>query len=476
MQYFEWYISPDENLWKKVTAQASYLSSIGITHIWLPPAYKASSGMYDAGYGAYDLYDLGEFYQKGSIRTKYGTKDEYLNAIRTLKGNNINVLADIVLNHKLGADDTEDVIAIEDDVYNRNIKISEPKTIRAWTVFNFPGRNNTYSDFKWNWTHFKGVDWDDIEKRNSIFQFYGKNWDHDVDSEKGNFDYLMGADVDFDNIEVIRELTKWGKWYLTTTNVDGFRIDAAKHISAEFYKEWLADLRLDSGKNLYTIGEYWSTNINSLLNYIKTTNYTMKLFDVPLHYNFFKASHDASNFDMSKIFEGTLVSTSPEYAITFVDNHDTELGQSLDSWIPEWFKSIAYSLILLRRDGTPCVFYGDYYGIPKKDFPSQKSKIEPLILARKYFVYGEENNYFDHPDIIGWTYTGDYEHPDSGLAVIATNGPGGSKIMNVGERLANTILHDITGNIKEPVYIDKEGNGIFYVNGRKCFCLGEKRK
>ena len=272
MQYFEWYIEPNENLWNKVSAQASYLSSIGVTSIWLPPAYKASGGMYDAGYAAYDLYDLGEFYQKGSIRTKYGTKEEYLNAIKTLKGNNINVLADIVLNHKLGADGTEDVIAIENDFSNRTLSIGEPKKIRAWTKFNFDARDNKYSDFKWNWKHFKGVDWDELEKKNSIFQFYGKEWDHDVDTEKGNFDYLMGADVDFDNIEVVREVTKWGKWYLNTTGVDGFRIDAAKHISAEFYKEWLEDLRSDSGKTLFTIGEYWSDNVDSLLKYIKSTN------------------------------------------------------------------------------------------------------------------------------------------------------------------------------------------------------------
>ena len=89
MQYFEWYLSPDENLWNKAANEATYLSNLGISHIWLPPAYKASGGMYDTGYGAYDLYDLGEFYQKGSIRTKYGTKEEYLNAIKKLKGNNI---------------------------------------------------------------------------------------------------------------------------------------------------------------------------------------------------------------------------------------------------------------------------------------------------------------------------------------------------------------------------------------------------
>lgn len=465
MQYFEWYLSPDENLWNKAANEATYLSNLGISHIWLPPAYKASGGMYDTGYGAYDLYDLGEFYQKGSIRTKYGTKEEYLNAIKKLKGNNIKVLADIVLNHKMGADATEEVIAVENDFSNRTLTTSQPRTIKAWTVYTFPGRNHEYSDFEWNWTHFKGVDWDDLEKKNAIFQFYGKKWDKDVDTENGNFDYLMGADVDFDNIDVVKELTKWGKWYLSQTGIDGFRIDAAKHISASFYKDWLADMKLESGKSLYTIGEYWSTNIEALINYLKETNYTMKLFDVPLHYNFFKAANDSGNFDMSKIFENTLTSIEPDSSITFVDNHDTETGQALDSWIPDWFKPIAYSLILLRKNGTPCVFYGDYYGIKSKHISSKKTILEKLLLCRKYFAYGDETDYFDHNDIIGWTRTGDYEHPDSGMAVLVTDGPGGCKIMNVGSRLAGCTLYDITGNISEPVYVDHEGNGIFYVNG-----------
>ena len=107
MQYFEWYLPSDSTLWNKVTKDSSHISNLGVTHIWLPPAYKGQSGTTDVGYGVYDLYDLGEFNQKGSIPTKYGTKDEYLNAIRNLKDNNIKVLADIVLNHKLGADELE---------------------------------------------------------------------------------------------------------------------------------------------------------------------------------------------------------------------------------------------------------------------------------------------------------------------------------------------------------------------------------
>ena len=46
-----------------------------------------------------------------------------------------------------------------------------------------------------------------------------------------------------------------------------------------------------------------------------------------------------------------------------------------------------------------------------------------------------------------------------------SDGPGGGKTINVGSRLADTVFYDYTGNVKENVYVDKDGNGIFYCNG-----------
>ena len=462
MQYFEWYLPSDSTLWNKLTKESKHLENIGVTHVWLPPAYKGSSGKSDVGYGVYDLYDLGEFDQKGAIPTKYGTKDEYLQAINELHENNIKVLADIVLNHKMGADETEEVLAVQDDASDRNVSLTEAKPIKVWTKYTFPGRGNTYSDFKWNWTHFHGVDWDENTGTAAIYKFYGKHWDEDVDKENGNFDYLMGADIDLNNFDVIKELKNWGKWYQETTRLDGFRLDAVKHIRSEFFPEWLTALRDDTGKKLFAVGEYWSTNIDTINNYINKTEGVMSLFDVPLHYNFYRASISNGEFDMSQIFEGTLVGTNPEKAVTFVDNHDTEPGQALESWVLDWFKPLAYSLILLRKDGFPCVFYGDYYGIPEKEVGEKRRILDTLLKVRKYYAYGEQYDYFNHRNIIGFTRLGDYDHPGSGLAVVMSDARGGAIQMNVGKDLANTIFYDYTGNLSETVYVDNDGNGIFY--------------
>ncbi len=463
MQYFEWYLKSEDKLWQKVKNEASKLHELGITDVWLPPAYKGAGGRLDAGYSAYDLYDLGEFNQKGSIETKYGTKDEYLEAIQELHNNNIRVYADIVLNHKIGADEPETVYASEEELQNRNVDTSLPKKITAWTIYNFAGRNNKYSDFKWNYSHFNGTDWDESGRKNGIFRFSGKHWDQSVDTENGNYDYLMGADVDFNNPVVVEELKKWGKWYLELTGVDAFRLDAIKHIKSSFMADWIKTMKEE--KEIKCVGEYWNRNLEILKSYIARTNSTIPLFDVPLHYNLYEASNSCGKYDMAKIFDNTLVKELPSLAVTFVDNHDTEPLQALFSWVQEWFKPLAYALILLRKGGLPCVFYGDYYGIPSQKIQPMNEKLTKLIEARREFAYGEQIDYFDHHDIIAWVRTGDDEHPNSGLVTIMSDGPGGPKTINVGPRLANTVFYDYTGNVKETVYVDKDGNGIFYCNG-----------
>ena len=80
MQYFEWYLPADGNHWSRLAEDAQHLADLGIRKVWMPPAFKATSNN-DVGYGVYDLFDLGEFDQKGTVRTKYGFKDDYLQAI-----------------------------------------------------------------------------------------------------------------------------------------------------------------------------------------------------------------------------------------------------------------------------------------------------------------------------------------------------------------------------------------------------------
>ena len=102
IQYFEWYLPEKKLHWKRTAAQAAALRASGINVVWLPPAYKGAAGASSVGYDVYDMYDLGEFNQKGSTATKYGSKEDYIEAVKSLQEQGIKVLCDIVLNHPWG--------------------------------------------------------------------------------------------------------------------------------------------------------------------------------------------------------------------------------------------------------------------------------------------------------------------------------------------------------------------------------------
>lgn len=461
MQYFDWYTPGEGQHWDKVAKNAKELSDVGISALWLPPAYKSLFGPDDVGYATYDLYDLGEFDQKGSVRTKYGTKDQYLNAIDRLHDQGIQVYADIVLNHKMGADYNEDVLVTEVPPWNRNDWWSTfTKSIP--TGYTFPGRNNKYSSFKWNATHFDGVD-----DNGKIYRIYGKSWDNNVDWENGNYDYLMGADLDMENPEVVNELKSWGKWYTSTAKLDGYRLDAVKHISSQFFKDWVQYQRNESGKDLFSVGELWSTDMFKLENYLRETNYSIHLFDVPLHKQFIDISYGNGNYDMGYLGQNTLTKKHKYNSVTFVDNHDSQPGQMLGPAVNNWFKPQAYTYILTREDGYPCVFYGDYYGVNEsgKELPSLKKELDILLKVRKDLAYGTQHDYFDHRDIVGWTREGDDEHQNSGIAVLLNDGPEGDKWMYVGHRNVGKTYYDITGNTNHTTVINNDGYGYFKVGG-----------
>lgn len=463
MQFFEWYLPNNQLHWKRAEAQAAELKRIGVNMVWLPPAYKGAAGPASVGYDVYDMYDLGEFDQKGAISTKYGTRADYLTAVSALQQAGIQVLCDIVLNHRMGADATEQVMVIDGLEHNRGQDISAQHPITAWTKFDFPGRAGAHSGFHWNASHFSGTDWDEGTKRKGIYRFHGKPWNRETDSEKGNYDYLMGADLDTDNQEAVQETKNWGRWYQDTVHMDGFRMDAVKHISFAFCRDWISAMRAHKN-DLYIVGEYWSHDTGKLTHYLNATDRSLSLFDVPLHFHFLEAATSNGNYDMARLFSGTLTEADQAHSVTFVDNHDTQPGQALCSFIPAWFKPIAYALILLRDVGTPCVFYGDYYGIPH-DGVAPVPQLARLIKIRECYAYGPEHLFFDDPSLTGFTREGDAEHPDSGVAVLLTDSTCGSKRMYVGERLAGRRMVDALGRAPEAVEIGADGWGTFSVSG-----------
>ncbi|PSR75546.1 hypothetical protein PHLCEN_2v9026 [Hermanssonia centrifuga] len=261
LQFFTWESKhPDMSWWKHFETEVPTLAELGFTQIWLPPPNKAMV-----------KWDLGEFNQKGTVATRWGSKDEFVQAIATAKAHGIDVLIDAVLNHKLGADRVESFKAVPVDPQNRLKSIGPVQEIEN-------GIYRIVSDKHQGWSPF-------------------------VDKELGNYDYLLGVDVctpfrfvstarsdafqiDHRNPEVRKDILEWAGWVLQTTGAMGFRLDAIKHMDRRFLLTFLT------------------------------------FFDVPLHYNFHKASKAGSSYDLRTILNKTLVKERPGDAVTFVDNHE----------------------------------------------------------------------------------------------------------------------------------------------------------
>jgi alpha-amylase len=464
-QYFEWNCKADGSLWRELAERAVEIKNLGTTAVWMPPAYKGMGGRNNTGYAPYDLYDLGEFDQKGTVATKYGTKDELLAAIKAVQDAGMDAYADVVLNHRMGGDELEEVEVVEVSNEDRNVVLSQPYKIKAYAKYTFPGRAGKYSDFKWNAEHFVAFGYDDNQKGVSkIYRRADKNFSGEVSKEHGNFDYLMGASVDHYHPDVRKGEIEWAKWFIETTNVDGFRLDAVKHISSSFYMEFFKQLREHfKDRELFAVAEYWTGDMAELKGYIDRTQGMARMFDVPLHYKLFEASERGRDFDLSKIFDNTLVKDNPLLAVTFVDNHDSQPGQSLQSWVQDWFKPLAYALVLLRHEGYPCLFYGDYFGSAgdcngNNKITSHRKIMDDFIQARQKHCFGELHDYFDHPQCVGWLWTGEEGHPDV-LAVLMSTGDAGFKKMQTGK--ARTTFRDLTGHWPEPVTTDANGDAEF---------------
>ncbi|MGA0040967.1 MAG: alpha-amylase [Pirellulales bacterium] len=474
MQWFHWYTEDDGQHWSRLEQEAPNLAKAGITAVWLPPAYKGMNGSKDVGYATYDLFDLGEFNQKGSIRTKYGTKEAYLKATRACRSYGIEVYADAVFNHKIGGDAEEEFEAVPLDDNNRHHALGTPRAVRSWTSFTFPGRGDTYSAMQWSWHHFDSVDYNSLDPGlRAVWQVKDKPLEDNVDSERGNYDFLMGCDLDLDHPDVRAELKHWGEWTLETTGATGFRLDAIKHINSDFFVDWINHIEAYAGRDIFVVGEFWSYDIHLLCNYAAKTAGQMSLFDAPLHLNFHRASHSGGQYDMASILQGTLMQEIPLLAVTLVDNHDTQPLQALESPVADWFKPLAYALILLRAEGYPCIFYPDYYGAEYSDygtdgnpqkvrFTGHKYLLDRMLLARKYFAYGEQVNYFNDQNIIGWTRLGTELHPH-GVAVVLSDGPGGCQRMQTQE--PNNCFVDLTQHCNQSVITDADGWGDFACQG-----------
>nr|OQO15518.1 hypothetical protein B0A51_17838 [Rachicladosporium sp. CCFEE 5018] len=521
LQTFEWHTPsqpPPTNSTHSLTSHYALLSrllpslpSLGITTIWLPPGCKSNT-VGSNGYDCYDIWDLGEFDQKYSRATKWGSREELADLIRKAGELGVEVMWDAVLNHKTAGDRVEECWAVEVEDHDRRLEKGEPRRMECWVRYDFPGRNGKYSQKSWGSEDFSGTDWDQRTEKNGIFKIIddpatypkpparqsssgisrfargkpppppvrpGRNWAQDVDDLHGNYDFLMFSNIRYTSPPVREDTFAWGEWMLRSTGVQGFRLDAVQHISYDFIRDWVAHVQACSralrGKEALIVGEIWTNEVHRITKWLKTVGQGVKCFDSPLLYNFSRISQDVTsgskNADLRTIKRDSLLAIRPEAAITVVGNHDTQAGQASYTPMATELKILWYAFTLLRAESSPCVFWGDLYGTqgPLVESPAcldakGRTLLPSLMLARKLYAYGPQIEYFTDAAVVGWTRAGGKGR--EGCAVVLSIGKKGIEHcvrMQIGMKGETWV--DLLGAGRK-VVLDEEGCGEFGVLGR----------
>lgn len=224
-----------------------------------------------------------------------------------------------VLNHKAAADHKEKCEAQEVDSDDRNKTISDPYQIDAWLGFDFPGRGEKYSKQKYHWFHFSGTDYNAENNKTAIYKILGdktKGWAEggDVDTEKGNYDYLMFADLDYSHPEVKADVLNWGIWLSKEIALKGMRFDAVKHFSEDFLREFITTMDETHGEGWFFVGEFWKDSLADMSAYLQRMGKKFSLFDAPLVYNFSQLSKTEGG-DLRTVFDNSLVQVEPINAV-----------------------------------------------------------------------------------------------------------------------------------------------------------------
>ncbi len=362
MQAFYWDAPRVENRegewWNYLAERVEALGKSGINALWLPPVSKASSHL-SMGYDPYDYFDLGDFDQKGGIKTWYGNRAELEALIARAHSNGVGLYADMVINHNSGADEEE---------------VNPLDGQKRWTKFQ-PKSGRFPRD--WNSFH---------PSRYERFMVEGENY--------GGFPHLCHR-----NPDVYKAMFEYARMLIEELGFDGFRFDFVKGFGA-----WMIGLLakyryVKNGSEFtpYIVAEMWSgpQDIEKWIDQVNSmTDNQIAAFDFPLRYKL-KEVCDTPGYDLRNLTdtgsEAAVVMKRPMHAATFVDNHDMGDNAVVND------KLLAYSFILVH-EGYPCIFWMDYFnfGLAR---PQTPNGIDALIQAHHQFAGGDSQILHADPDL-----------------------------------------------------------------------------
>ena len=325
LQGFYWDSFADTQ-WTRLEKQADDLSKV-FDLVWIPQSGRST---YNPSMGYDPLYWFTDY------NSSFGNEEELRSLIKTFKNKGIGTIADVVINHR--------------------------GTLTTWN--DFP--TETYKNVDYTLT-YEDICSDD-EAAAKGYQV-GKN----KDTGEG-WDGLRDLDHKSENVQTA--VKAYLKFLLNDLGYTGFRYDMVKGYNAEYTKMYNED-----SKPQFSVGECWDSS-NTIKNWIDGAGNTSAAFDFQFRYTVRNAINKGDWTYLGKQNEGNwpLVSKNYQdgsycqYAVTFVENHDTEKRANA-AQDPIKKDTLAANAYLLAMPGTPCVFLTHW--------KAYKQEIANMITVRK---------------------------------------------------------------------------------------------
>lgn len=340
LQGFYW-DSYSDTKWTNLTSQADELSKY-FNLIWVPQSGWCNSTT-DMGY--YPRYWFDQ-------RSAFGTEQELRTMISTFKAKGTGIIADVVVNHKNG-------VYKWCDFANETVK----------------GKNTdkTYS-VTWDNTGYTQICNNDEANTATKSEAKGKI--------KGAADTGLGdtgcRDLDHTNATTQQNIKTYEDFLLNEMGYTGFRYDFVKGYDPQYIKMYN-----EASKPKFSVGEYWQGSVTAskkddhpfggVKDWVDATDKTSAAFDFPMKYLIKGAFNDGNWKLLDKNLTSTLVGIEPQYAVTFIDNHDT--GEPHVNPDPQRANVEAANAYILAMPGTPCIWISHW--------KPYKYTIKKCILARK---------------------------------------------------------------------------------------------
>lgn len=443
LQAFWW----DFENWNFVNSYANYLTELaprlkeaGINAVWVPPFVK-NAGTNSVGYTPFDFYDLGDKYQKGSVTTRFGTKDDVLRMIAVMHANGIEVIADLVLNHTKDAGG-EDGGAGGEDTGAWDDKWKNFRYVCYETPYK-DGKRDDYWNRKgrWpkNWQNFHA---NEAHKQNSD-DWTAPHWGPDIcyyENAYGQSTNVIGYNPKQGPNYMRDQAREWVKWFKKQTAVDGFRWDAVKHYPESAQQDFLYNAKYsmsdwcNGGQAMFSVGEYIGskTEIDNYCMRVQYANnnseFAMGAYDVPLRGAIKNGVIDAGGYGNLGAVVGEQISMRyNDYSdgqrvhrsLNYINSHDTfrptynynspqkeqtgwdggqEMGGHADPYNQRM--GMAYATIM-AMDGNISVFMEDLFEFNNENrwthMPADEKSL-PMRSYLKNLIWCHQNLAFKYGD------------------------------------------------------------------------------